>query len=145
MGGASVKMAPAVVGQEVTELADGLKPGEILLLENVRYEPGETQNDPQLSAALAALADVYVGDAFGAAHRAHSSTVGAAELMERRAAGLLLEREVSTLLDIIENPASSIVDSELTSVLDGTMVKVVAWYDNEWGYSNRVVDLVQKL
>ena len=70
-------MAPAVVGEDVSELVDGLKPGEILLLENVRYEPGETENDPKLSAALAALADVYVDDAFGAAHRAHASTVGA--------------------------------------------------------------------
>jgi phosphoglycerate kinase len=109
MGGATVKMAPAVVGQDVTELADGLKPGEILLLENVRFEPGETQNDPQLSAALAALADVYVDDAFGVSHRAHASTVGVARLLNQRAAGLLLEREVSTLLDIIEDPARPLV------------------------------------
>jgi phosphoglycerate kinase len=109
MGGATVKMAPAVVGQEVTELADGLEPGEILLLENVRYEPGETENDPQLSAALAGLADVYVDDAFGVSHRAHASTVGVATLLNERAAGLLLEREVSTLLDIIENPARPLV------------------------------------
>jgi phosphoglycerate kinase len=117
MGGASVKMAPAVVGQEVTELADGLKPGEILLLENVRYEPGETQNDPQLSAALAALADVYVDDAFGVSHRAHSSTVGVARLLNQRAAGLLLEREVSTLLDLIEDPARP-----LLAILGGAKV-----------------------
>jgi phosphoglycerate kinase len=117
MGGATVKMAPAVVGQEVTELADGLKPGEILLLENVRYEPGETQNDPQLSAALAALADVYVDDAFGVSHRAHSSTVGVARLLNQRAAGLLLEREVSTLLDLIEDPARP-----LLAILGGAKV-----------------------
>jgi phosphoglycerate kinase len=109
MGGITVKMAPAVVGQDVTELADGLQPGEILLLENVRFEPGETQNDPQLSAALAALADVYVDDAFGVSHRAHASTVGVARLLNQRAAGLLLEREVSTLLDIIEDPARPLV------------------------------------
>ena len=67
-------------------MADALAPGEILLLENVRYEPGETRNDPALAAALAALADVYVDDAFGAAHRAHASTVGAAAAA-RRASG----------------------------------------------------------
>ncbi len=104
-----VKMAPAVAGTAVTELADGLEPGEILLLENVRYEPGETKNDPALAAALAALADVYVDDAFGAAHRAHASTVGAAELLEERAAGLLLEREVNTLQALTEAPKRPLV------------------------------------
>ena len=107
--GAPVQMAPAVVGDEVVAMANGLAEGEILLLENVRYEPGETQNDPQLAAALAALADVYVDDAFGAAHRAHASTVGAAQLMQQRAAGLLLEREVDTLRDLVESPARPLV------------------------------------
>jgi phosphoglycerate kinase len=81
----------------------------VLLLENVRYEPGETKNDPELAAALAALADVYVDDAFGAAHRAHASTVGAAQLMRDRVAGLLLEREVNTLREIVEAPARPLV------------------------------------
>ena len=106
---APVKMAPAVIGDEVTELAEGLQPGEVLLLENVRYEPGETKNDAQLAAALAALADVYVDDAFGAAHRAHASTVGAAELLPERAAGLLLDREVRTLSKLTEAPARPLV------------------------------------
>jgi phosphoglycerate kinase len=106
---APVQMAPAVVGAEVKALADGLQRGEVLLLENVRYEPGETKNDPELAAALAALADVYVDDAFGAAHRAHASTVGAAQLMRDRAAGLLLEREVSTLSKLVEAPARPLV------------------------------------
>ena len=87
------------------------------MLENVRYEPGETENDPELAAALAALADVYVDDAFGAAHRAHASTVGAAQLMQARAAGLLLEREVSTLLELIEAP-----DRPLVAILGGAKV-----------------------
>jgi phosphoglycerate kinase len=115
--GTTVKMAPAVVGPEVTELAHGLNSGEILLLENVRYEPGETDNDPELAAALAALADVYVDDAFGAAHRAHSSTVGVAQLLDQRAAGLLLEREVTTLLGLIEDPARP-----LLAILGGAKV-----------------------
>ncbi len=115
--GVPVKMAPAVVGDEVTAMADELKRGEILMLENVRYEPGETENDAKLAAALAALADVYVDDAFGAAHRAHSSTVGAARLMKERAAGLLLEREVTTLLELIEAP-----DRPLVAILGGAKV-----------------------
>src|SRR5580692_7495511 len=71
---ASVTLAPKVVGEEVKELAEQLRSGELLLLENVRFEPGETANAPALAAALADLADVYVNDAFGAAHRAHAST-----------------------------------------------------------------------
>ncbi len=117
MLGTPVKMAPAVVGDEVTEMADELKRGEILMLENVRYEPGETENDPKLAAALAALADVYVDDAFGAAHRAHASTVGAARLVKVRAAGLLLEREVTTLLELIGAP-----DRPLVAILGGAKV-----------------------
>ncbi len=107
--GTKVAMAPAVVGAEVRELAEALTGGQLLLLENVRYEPGETKNDPGLAAELAALADVYVDDAFGAAHRAHASTVGAAELMPQRAAGLLLEREVRTLTELTESPARPLV------------------------------------
>ena len=78
----------------------------MLLLENVRYEPGETKNDPELAAALAALADVYVNDAFGAAHRAHASTEGVARLMPDRAAGLLLEREVDDARELLERPGA---------------------------------------
>ena len=115
--GVPVKMAPDVVGEAVSELADALEPGEILLLENVRYEPGETRNDPEFAAALARLADVYVDDAFGAAHRAHASTVGAAQLLEERAAGLLLEREVRTLLGLIEAP-----ERPLVAILGGAKV-----------------------
>lgn len=115
--GTEVKLAPAVVGPEVTALVDGLADGEVLLLENVRYEPGETRNDPELAAALAALGDVYVSDAFGAAHRAHASTVGAAELIPLRAAGLLLQREVDTLTALLETPARPLV-----AVLGGAKV-----------------------
>ena len=72
--GAEVKLAPDVVGPHVAELADTLADGQILLLENVRFEAGETKNDPDLARALADLADIYVNDAFGTAHRAHAST-----------------------------------------------------------------------
>src|SRR6266511_910 len=75
---APVKQAPAVVGPEVEEMAAELTAGEVLLLENSRYEPGETKNDPELAKGLAALADLYVNDAFGSSHRAHASTEGVA-------------------------------------------------------------------
>src|SRR5665811_1513157 len=92
-----VRQAPAVVGDEVEAMAGELGPGEVLLLENVRFEPGETENDADLADSLARLADVYVNDAFGAAHRAHASTEGVAHRIGDCAAGLLLEREVSVL------------------------------------------------
>jgi phosphoglycerate kinase len=114
---APVRLAPGVVGDEVVAAADGLAPGEVLLLENVRYEPGETKNNPDLARALASLADVYVNDAFGAAHRAHASTEGVAHLVDQHAAGLLLEREVNTLMGVLENPARPLV-----SVLGGAKV-----------------------
>jgi phosphoglycerate kinase len=106
---ADVTLAPGVVGDDVVAFSHNLARGAILMLENVRYEPGETKNDPQLSAALAELGDVYVDDAFGAAHRAHSSTEGVAHLIPDHAAGLLLEREVSVLTGLLENPARPLV------------------------------------
>ncbi|MQA75911.1 MAG: phosphoglycerate kinase [Solirubrobacterales bacterium] len=102
--GAPVTLAPGVIGEPVSELARGLGPGEILVLENSRFEPGETENDPELAAALAGLGDVYVDDAFGAAHRAHASTEGVARLLPAYA-GLLLEREVRELTAVRDHPA----------------------------------------
>ncbi len=98
-----VELAPAVVGPEVQRMAEGLEPGDVLVLENSRFEPGETRNDPQLARDLAALADLYVDDAFGAAHRAHATTVGVAELLPAYA-GLLLEREVRELTAVRDQP-----------------------------------------
>jgi len=115
--GAEVKLAPAGVGPDVAQLARDLNAGELLLLENIRFEPGETKNDPELAAALAGLADVYVDDAFGSAHRAHASTEGAARLMDERAAGLLLAREVQTLSGLLESPSHPLV-----AVLGGAKV-----------------------
>jgi phosphoglycerate kinase len=106
-----------VVGADVRAAVDQLGDGDMLLLENVRYEPGETKNDPDLAGELASLADVYVDDAFGAAHRAHASTEGVARLVDERAAGLLLEREVNTLMGVLEDPARPMV-----SVLGGAKV-----------------------
>jgi phosphoglycerate kinase len=106
--GTPVRQAPAVVGDEVMTMAEGLRPGEAMLLENVRFEPGETENDPQLADELAALADLYVNDAFGTAHRAHASTAGVAERLPGYA-GLLLEREVTELTRVVESPARPLV------------------------------------
>ncbi|HWP32624.1 MAG TPA: phosphoglycerate kinase [Solirubrobacterales bacterium] len=104
----SVHQAGAVVGRDVETMAAGLGPGEVLLLENVRFEPGETENDPTLAGALAALADLYVNDAFGVAHRAHASTAGVAGLLPGYA-GLLLEREVAELSAVVESPRRPLV------------------------------------
>ena len=107
--GADVTLAPGVVGDDVRALADNLHPRDILVLENLRYEPGETKNDPELARRLADLADAYVDDAFGAAHRAHASVDGVARLVERRAAGRLLQREVETLTRILQSPSRPLV------------------------------------
>jgi phosphoglycerate kinase len=106
---AQVHQAPEVVGPEVRRGAERLEPGSVLVLENTRWERGETENDPTLAREFAALADAYVNDAFGAAHRAHASTAGVAEYLRPAVAGLLLEREVVTLNSIVENPERPLV------------------------------------
>jgi phosphoglycerate kinase len=99
-----VRQAPAVVGPEIEHLARALAEGEVLVLENSRFEPGETENDPALADALARLADLYVNDAFGAAHRAHATTEGVARRLRPAVAGLLLEREVTVLTSLLMDP-----------------------------------------
>jgi phosphoglycerate kinase len=106
--GAPVKQAPAVVGDQVSTMATDLEAGEVLLLENSRFEPGETKNDPALAEALAALAELYVNDAFGSAHRAHATTEGVAHLLPGYA-GLLLEREVVELTAVRDDPQRPLV------------------------------------
>ena len=106
--GTEVKLAPAVVGAQVRQMTEDLAPGEVLMLENVRYEPGETHNDPALVSALTELADVYVNDAFGTAHRAHASTEGIAHRLPS-GAGRLMEREVRMLTAIVQDPQRPLV------------------------------------
>jgi phosphoglycerate kinase len=106
--GCEVRQAPAVVGSDVQAMAEGLGSGDVLLLENSRFEEGETENDPELASELAELADVYVNDAFGAAHRAHATTEGVAHLLPGYA-GLLLERELEELGKVVESPARPLV------------------------------------
>lgn len=101
--GRPVLALPEVVGEEVERRLADLKPGDVALLENLRFHPGETANDPAFADALARLADCYVNDAFGAAHRAHASVVGVARRLPA-AAGLLLERELEVLGTLLERP-----------------------------------------
>ncbi|HYB52384.1 MAG TPA: phosphoglycerate kinase [Thermoanaerobaculia bacterium] len=100
--GRPVAFASDCVGPEASAAAAALAGGEALLLENLRFHPGEESNDPEFSRQLASLADVYVDDAFGAAHRAHASVVGVPRLMPVKGAGLLLEKEVGALSRLLE-------------------------------------------
>jgi phosphoglycerate kinase len=106
--GLEVRVASGVVGPEVEELARALTPGQVMMLENVRFEPGEEANDPKFCARLARLADAYVNDAFGTAHRAHASTEGVAHLLPA-AAGLLMQREVEFLSRVLTDPEPPLV------------------------------------
>ena len=114
--GAAVPLAPAVIGSEVRALTERLPPGEMLMLENVRFEAGEMRNEPRLGSALAELADVYVDDAFATAHRAWASTEAVAHRLPG-AAGRLMEREVYALTAVVERPVRPLV-----AVLGGTTV-----------------------
>lgn len=102
--GAPVKWCPHVVGAEAVAATRALGNGDVLLLENTRFEPGEEKNDPALSAQFAELGDVFVNDAFGAAHRAHASTAGVAEHLRPAVAGMLMERELEYLGQALEQP-----------------------------------------
>lgn len=99
-----VAFAKDCIGPEAEQAAQSLKPGDVLLLENTRFHAGETKNDPQMAEQLAGLADMYVNDAFGSAHRAHASTEGVAHHLPG-AAGFLMEKEIQYLGQAIENPA----------------------------------------
>jgi len=115
--GTDVDFAQDVVGPSAHAAVERLVPGGIVLLENLRFEPGETKNDDQLASALGELADVYVDDAFGSAHRAHASTEGVTHHVGEAVAGLLLEREVTQLRAILADPARPLV-----AVLGGAKV-----------------------
>ncbi|QGH34143.1 phosphoglycerate kinase [Gracilibacillus salitolerans] len=106
-----------VYGDEVNQAVSQLEDGDLLLIENVRFEPGETKNDPALAKEFASLADFYVNDAFGAAHRAHASTAGVAEHIPS-AAGFLLERELEVLGKALSDP-----DRPFTAIIGGAKVK----------------------
>lgn len=105
------------VGAETEAAVAGLAPGDVLLLENLRFHAGEEKNDPEFARCLARLADVYVNDAFGTAHRAHASTVGMVPLVPERAAGFLLQRECTYLAKVLTSP-----ERPLLAILGGAKV-----------------------
>jgi phosphoglycerate kinase len=131
--GRDVRKLDETVGPEVTEAVAAMKPGDVLMLENVRFQPGEKANDPAFAAQLAALADLYVNDAFGAAHRAHASTEGVAHLLPAYA-GMLLTREVETLTGMLEDTKRPFV-----AVLGGSKVS------DKFAVIDRFLDIVDGL
>lgn len=125
-----VKLAKDVVGDSAKELTANMKNGEIVLLENVRFEPGEEKNDEELSKKLASMAEIYVNDAFGTAHRAHSSTTGVASYLPA-VSGFLIEKELAFLGDALDNPERPFVAilggkkvSDKIGVIDSLIEKV---------------------
>ena len=107
--GQPVIMAPDCIGPEVEKLALNLTDGQVMLLENVRFHAGETANDPDFARQLASLADLYVNDAFGTAHRAHASTAGVAQLLSPAVAGYLIEKEIRYLGQAVAQPIRPLV------------------------------------
>jgi phosphoglycerate kinase len=131
--GKSVKKVNEAVGDGATKAASELKDGDVLMLENVRFHPGEEKNDPQLAKAFAALAEIYVNDAFGAAHRAHASTAGIAEHIPA-AAGFLMEKELEVLGKALSNP-----ERPFTAIIGGAKVK------DKIGVIDHLLDIVDNL
>jgi phosphoglycerate kinase len=131
--GRNVTFVPQTVGPDATEAVERMVDGEVLMLENVRFNPGEKANDPAFARQLAAFADVYVNDAFGAAHRAHASTAGVAEFLPAYA-GLLLAREVETLTSMLADPERPFV-----AILGGSKVS------DKFGVIDKLLDCVDTL
>lgn len=131
--GRNVVFVDDIVGAEAHEAVDRMVDGEIIMLENVRFDPGEKTNDPAFAKALASLADIYVNDAFGAAHRAHASTEGVAHVLPAYA-GLLLAREVETLTSMLAHPERPFV-----AILGGSKVS------DKFGVIDRLLDCVDTL
>jgi len=131
--GRNVAFSPEAVGPEAEEAVSRMIDGEILMLENVRFYPGEKANDPEFSRQLAKLGDIYVNDAFGAAHRAHASTAGVAQFLPAYA-GLLLAREIDTLTGMLKSPERPFV-----AILGGSKVS------DKFGVIDRLIDCVDEL
>ncbi len=131
--GQEVKMAKDTVGESAKALAAGLKDGEVLLLENVRFDKKETKNDPEFAKALADLAEVYVNDAFGSAHRAHASTAGVADYLPA-VSGYLIEKEIKYIGTALSDPKRP-----FTAILGGAKVS------DKIGVINNLIDKVDTL
>ncbi len=129
-----VTFVPRTIGPEVQSIVDASAPGDVVLLENTRFLAGEKRNDPELSAQLAELADVYVNDAFGTAHRAHASTEGVAHLADTAAMGKLIEKEVAYLGRILDRP-----DHPFVAIIGGAKIS------DKIGIVERLLDSVDAL
>jgi len=127
--GRDVVMAKDVVGEDAKAKAAALQPGQILLLENTRFEKGETKNDPELAKAMASMAEVYVSDAFGAVHRAHASTAGVAAYLPA-VSGFLIEKELEIMGGALANPKRPLV-----AILGGSKVS------SKIGVINHLLDI----
>ncbi len=115
--GREVRLAADVVGESARALTAAMVPGDVVMLENVRFEPGEEKNDPELARRMAAMADVYVNDAFGTAHRAHASTAGVADYLPA-VAGFLIEKELTVMGKALSDPERPFV-----AILGGAKIK----------------------
>lgn len=131
--GRNVSFVDEIVGEEAADVVSRMVDGEIVVLENVRFHPGESANDPEFAKALASLADIYVNDAFGAVHRAHASTVGVAAHLPA-VSGLLLARETETLSGMLADP-----DRPFVAILGGSKVS------DKFGVIERLLDSVDTL
>ena len=131
--GKEVKLAKDVVGEDAKELTDNVKEGEVVLLENVRFHSEEEKNDPEFSKKLASFAEIYVNDAFGTAHRAHSSTAGVAEYLPA-VSGFLIEKELKFLGGALDNPQMPFV-----AILGGAKVS------DKIGVIEKLIDKVDTL
>ncbi|MCL5888137.1 MAG: phosphoglycerate kinase [Actinobacteria bacterium] len=131
--GRNVSFVDEIVGDEAADVVSRMVDGEIVVLENVRFHPGESANDPEFAKALASLADIYVNDAFGAVHRAHASTVGVAAHLPA-VSGLLLARETETLTGMLANP-----DRPFVAILGGSKVS------DKFSVIERLLDSVDTL
>ena len=131
--GREVVMAKDVVGPDATAKASALQPGQILLLENTRFEKGETKNDPELARAMASMAEVYVSDAFGAVHRAHASTAGVAAYLPA-VSGFLIEKELEIMGGALADPKRPLV-----AILGGSKVS------SKIGVINHLLDIADTI
>lgn len=121
-----VVLAPDCIGQEVSRLVSDLRDGQVLLLENLRFQPGEKKNDPEFSGQLARLGEIFIGDAFATAHRSHASMVGVPGLFKQKAAGLLMQKEITYYEQALVRPkkplcvviGGSKVSSKLTALVN---------------------------
>lgn len=131
--GREVKLAPDVIGDAVTEMVQGMQTGDVILLENVRWYPEEEKNDPEFAQKLANLAEIYVNDAFGTAHRAHASTAGVAKFLPA-VAGFLLHKEIAVMGKALEAPERPFV-----AIIGGSKVS------SKIGVLSNLIDKVDRL